>query len=79
MRSLAHRAGLDPAELTLTNDQIELLLGAAGDAAHDSGRRINAPLYCYLLGRATALSGADLSRLTAAPRPKPPEETQAAA
>jgi len=28
------------------------LLGLAGDAAHESGARTNAPLLCYLVGRA---------------------------
>jgi hypothetical protein len=36
----------------LTPDEISLLLSLAGDAAHESGARTNAPLLCYLLGRA---------------------------
>ena len=36
----------------LTSDEIALLLDLAGHAAHDSGARTNAPLLCYLLGRA---------------------------
>jgi hypothetical protein len=36
----------------LTPDEIALLLHLAGHAAHDSGARTNAPLLCYLLGRA---------------------------
>jgi hypothetical protein len=36
----------------LTPDEISLLLGLAGDAAHESGTRTNAPLLCYLVGRA---------------------------
>jgi hypothetical protein len=36
----------------LTPDEIALLLSLAGDAAHESGARTNAPLLCYLLGRA---------------------------
>jgi Domain of unknown function (DUF6457) len=36
----------------LTPDEISLLLGLAGDAAHESGARTNAPLLCYLVGRA---------------------------
>jgi hypothetical protein len=36
----------------LTPDEISLLLHIAGDAAHESGTRTNAPLLCYLLGRA---------------------------
>ena len=38
----------------LTPDEISLLLNLAGDAAHESGARTNAPLLCYLLGRAQA-------------------------
>ena len=33
-------------------DEIGTLLHLAGDAAHESGTRTNAPLLCYLLGRA---------------------------
>ena len=36
----------------LTPDEIALLLTLAGDAAHESGTRTNAPLLCYLVGRA---------------------------
>jgi hypothetical protein len=36
----------------LTPEQISLLLDLAGDAAHESGARTNAPLLCYLVGRA---------------------------
>jgi hypothetical protein len=35
-----------------TADDVSLLLSLAGDAAHESGARTNAPLLCYLLGRA---------------------------
>jgi hypothetical protein len=46
----------------LTPEQISLLLSVAGDAAHESGSRTNAPLLCYLVGRAQA-SGASLEEL----------------
>jgi hypothetical protein len=36
----------------LSPDEISMLLDLAGDAAHDSGARTNAPLLCYLVGRA---------------------------
>jgi Domain of unknown function (DUF6457) len=36
----------------LTAEEISLLLNIAGDAAHESGARTNAPLLCYLAGRA---------------------------
>jgi hypothetical protein len=45
-----------PEELLLTTEEIDLLLDGAGRAARESGARTNAPLYCYLLGRASALS-----------------------
>ena len=35
-----------------TPEQVSLLLNLAGDAAHESGARTNAPLLCYLVGRA---------------------------
>jgi hypothetical protein len=36
----------------LAPDEIARLLDLAGYAAHESGARTNAPLLCYLLGRA---------------------------
>ena len=36
----------------LTPEQVSQLLNLAGDAAHESGQRTNAPLLCYLVGRA---------------------------
>ncbi len=36
----------------LTPEEISVLLNLAGDAAHESGQRTNAPLLCYLVGRA---------------------------
>jgi hypothetical protein len=36
----------------LTPEEIALLLDLAGHAARDSGARTNAPLLCYLVGRA---------------------------
>ena len=32
--------------------EIAILLDLAGNAAHESGARTNAPLLCYLVGRA---------------------------
>ena len=40
----------------LSSDEISLLLSLAGDAAHESGQRTNAPLLCYLVGRAQTRS-----------------------
>jgi uncharacterized protein DUF6457 len=50
--ALAKEAGLDPATLELSDTGAETLLDLARIAAHDSGERINAPLLCYLVGRA---------------------------
>jgi hypothetical protein len=50
---LAQRAAALGVE-ELTPDEISLLLNIAGDAAHESGARTNAPLLCYLVGRAQA-------------------------
>lgn len=58
----AARSGLE-----LSDADVETLLDVAGFAAHDSGARTNAPLLCYLLGRASA-GGASLDELAAAVR-----------
>jgi hypothetical protein len=38
----------------LAPDEVSTLLNLAGDAAHESGVRTNAPLLCYLVGLAHA-------------------------
>jgi hypothetical protein len=40
------------AGLELSDDDVATLLDLARIAAHDSGERTNAPLLCYLVGRA---------------------------
>lgn len=50
--ALAAEAGLDPATLKLSSGDEATLLDLARAAAHDSGERLNAPLLCYLVGRA---------------------------
>jgi uncharacterized protein DUF6457 len=50
--ALAARSGVPRERLELSRHEIELLLDVAGHAAHSSGERTNAPLLCYLLGRA---------------------------
>jgi Domain of unknown function (DUF6457) len=52
--ALAAAADIDRNALDLSPDEIERLLDLAGFAAHESGARTNAPLLCYLLGRARA-------------------------
>jgi Domain of unknown function (DUF6457) len=49
--------------LELTEDMRDTLLDLARMAAHESGDRTNAPLLCYLLGRAD--QGSDLEALAA--------------
>jgi hypothetical protein len=49
---LAGAAGIPPEELELSDDDVRELLDLARIAAHDSGERTNAPLLCYLVGRA---------------------------
>jgi hypothetical protein len=50
--ALAAEAGTDPATLELTDAEVDTLLDLARIAAHESGERTNAPLLCYLVGRA---------------------------
>jgi hypothetical protein len=57
--ALASEAGLDPATLDLSGKDSGTLLDLARIAAHDSGERINAPLLCYLVGRAQGSLGLD--------------------
>ncbi len=52
--ALAEGTGIDRAALELSPEEIEALLDLAAHAAHESGARTNAPLLCYLLGRARA-------------------------
>jgi hypothetical protein len=68
---LANAAGIAPGELELSEDEVRELLDLARIAAHDSGERTNAPLLCYLVGRAQgrlAQGGADLETLADAVR-----------
>ncbi|MEN3341565.1 MAG: hypothetical protein V7644_969 [Actinomycetota bacterium] len=48
--ALAEAAQLDRNTLELESRDVATLLDLAGDAAHASGARTNAPLLCYLLG-----------------------------
>jgi hypothetical protein len=63
---LARAGGIAPTELELTDDDVATLLDLARVAAHDSGERTNAPLLCYLVGRAQG--GAALDDLADAVR-----------
>ncbi|HZR96402.1 MAG TPA: DUF6457 domain-containing protein [Gaiellaceae bacterium] len=50
--ALAEATGIDRNAFELAPEEISMLLNIAGDAAHESGARTNAPLLCYLVGRA---------------------------
>ena len=50
--SLAQAAGVAPERLELSDEDVATLLELARVASHESGARTNAPLLCYLVGRA---------------------------
>jgi hypothetical protein len=64
---VAQTSGIAPEALELSDDDASTLLDLARIAAHESGERTNAPLLCYLVGRAQA-GGADLDTLADAVR-----------
>jgi hypothetical protein len=64
--ALAAAAGVPAERLGLSDDDVAVLLDLARIAAHESGERTNAPLLCYLVGRAQG--DADLGELAAAVR-----------
>ena len=65
--ALAAAGGVDRAQLELSDADADALLDLARIAAHESGQRTNAPLLCFLVGRAQA-AGRDLDELVAAVR-----------
>jgi hypothetical protein len=58
--ALASEVGIDPSELELSEADTKTLLDLARIAAHASGDRTNAPLLCYLVGRAQRDQALDL-------------------
>jgi hypothetical protein len=64
--ALASAAGVPRERLDLSDDDVAVLLDLARIAAHESGERTNAPLLCYLVGRAQG--DADLGELADAVR-----------
>ena len=64
--ALARASGVPAEELELDDERVRSLLELARVAAHESGERTNAPLLCYLVGRAQG--DADLGELAAAVR-----------
>jgi hypothetical protein len=57
--ALAAATGAEPAELDLSDADVDTLLDLARIAAHTSGARSNAPLLCYLVGRAQGAGSVD--------------------
>jgi hypothetical protein len=64
--TLAQASGVPAEQLELDDEEVRSLLELARIAAHDSGERTNAPLLCYLVGRAR--NGASLDELADAVR-----------
>lgn len=64
--ALAQASGVAADRLELDDDDVATLLEVARVAAHESGERTNAPLLCYLVGRAQ--NGASLDDLAEAVR-----------
>ena len=64
--ALAQTSGVPTERLELDDEAVRELLELARVAAHDSGERTNAPLLCYLVGRAQ--DGASLDELAGAVR-----------
>ena len=64
--ALARAAGVPAEALELDDADVAALLELARVAAHESGERTNAPLLCYLVGRAQ--NGGSLDDLTDAIR-----------
>jgi uncharacterized protein DUF6457 len=64
--ALAAAVGVPSGRLDLSDDDVAVLLDLARIAAHESGERTNAPLLCYLVGRAQG--DADLGDLADAVR-----------
>ena len=58
-KALARAAGTPAEALELSEDDERTLLDLARIAAHESGERTNAPLLCYLVGRAQGTARLD--------------------
>lgn len=58
-------------QLRLSRDEIDELLRVAAFAARESGAKLNAPLLCYLIGRAAAGSGRSVAELVEMVRAPP--------
>jgi hypothetical protein len=60
--TLAETADIPASDLEITDAAATTLLKLAALAAHESGERTNAPLLCYLIGRAD--QGGELEKLS---------------
>jgi hypothetical protein len=60
--AIADVADVDPASLALSEAETAAILELARIAAHESGARTNAPLLCFLVGRA-ATGGVSLDAI----------------
>jgi len=57
--AVAAAAGAPASELEISDEDAATLLDLARIAAHHSGERTNAPLLCYLVGRARGAASLD--------------------
>jgi hypothetical protein len=57
--AVADAAGKEPNTLQIDDGSASTLLDVARIAAHESGDRTNAPLLCYLIGRAEGAASLD--------------------
>ncbi|TML15075.1 MAG: hypothetical protein E6G31_04160 [Actinobacteria bacterium] len=57
--AVAGAAGKPSAELEIGDEAAANLLDLARIAAHESGERTNAPLLCYMIGRAEGTASLD--------------------
>jgi Domain of unknown function (DUF6457) len=64
--AIAQASGVPAEQLEIDDETIGALLELARVAAHESGERTNAPLLCYLVGRAQ--NGASVDELADAVR-----------
>jgi Domain of unknown function (DUF6457) len=63
--------------VALEDNEADELLELASFAAHRSGARTNAPLLCYLVGRASACGTLTVAELAELARSAAPPETEA--
>jgi hypothetical protein len=57
--AIAAASGIPASDLDLEDEEVTILLEMARVAAHESGDRTNAPLLCYLIGKAERTASLD--------------------